>query len=128
MEDLNESTLPPNKYASISPDEDGWVSFEKPILFVYAGQGPYVSLDLMQFPASLPNDGYIDVVIQERVRCQLTFVVSLHELIVPQVTRSEMIAQLDDAVVGGGFWKSHVCLNPPFCDAWLSPLCTATLF
>ena len=49
------------------PQGDGWIEFEKPILYLYAGKGPYVSRDLMQFPVSHPDDGYIDVVIQERV-------------------------------------------------------------
>ncbi|TEB20022.1 hypothetical protein FA13DRAFT_1593975, partial [Coprinellus micaceus] len=33
-------TLPPLKY--YLDDVDGWVTFEEPILFVYAGKGPYV--------------------------------------------------------------------------------------
>ena len=35
------SGLPPLKY--LSNDEDGWTTFDGPILYVYAGKGPYVS-------------------------------------------------------------------------------------
>jgi len=83
------SSLPPLKYAGVDPDSDGWLTFDQPTLFVYAGKGPYVSQDLMQFPTSLPDDGYIDVVVQERV------------------TRTEMLAQMDGAVVGDSFWQPH---------------------
>ena len=31
--------LPPLKY---SADEEGWTTFEEPLLYVYAGKGPYV--------------------------------------------------------------------------------------
>jgi sphingosine kinase len=59
-------------------DERGWITFDKPLLYVYAGQGPYVGRyvslfssttlvfihrsDLMAFPVSLPDDGMSDVV------------------------------------------------------------------
>ncbi|KAH7921740.1 hypothetical protein BV22DRAFT_1176259 [Leucogyrophana mollusca] len=43
---------------------DEWVTFDKPILWFYAGQGPYVSRELMQFPVSLPDDGLIDISVQ----------------------------------------------------------------
>ncbi|KAG9318886.1 ATP-NAD kinase-like domain-containing protein [Chiua virens] len=44
-----------------------WVKFDKPILYMFAGKGPYVSRSLMQFPVSHPDDGLIDVSIQEIV-------------------------------------------------------------
>jgi len=34
------AALPPLKY--LPEDEDGWTTFEEPILYVYAGKGPYV--------------------------------------------------------------------------------------
>lgn len=67
------------------PDElNGWTVFDKPLLWIYAGQGPYVGRsetllvlfsvcgadmcyfrsDFMAFPVSLPNDGLIDLVAQ----------------------------------------------------------------
>ena len=49
-------------------DADGWITFDKPFNYFYAGKGPFVSQDLMQFPVSHPDDGLIDVVISERVR------------------------------------------------------------
>lgn len=68
-----------------APEE--WVKFEKPILWMVAGKGPYVSRcinlvylsapswtltlahlrSLMQFPVSHPDDGLIDISIQEVV-------------------------------------------------------------
>jgi sphingosine kinase len=33
--------VPPSKY--LKEDEDGWTTFLDPILYVYAGKGPYVS-------------------------------------------------------------------------------------
>lgn len=36
--DANEG-LPPLQYTT---DEEGWTTFDKPLLFVYAGQAPYV--------------------------------------------------------------------------------------
>ena len=61
------ASLPPlvHKY---EPNAEGWVEFDKPVLYLYGGKGPLVARDLLQFPMSLPDDGYIDVVIQERVR------------------------------------------------------------
>ena len=34
------STLPPLKYGK--DDTEGWTTFDKPLLFAYAGKGPYV--------------------------------------------------------------------------------------
>ena len=51
-------------------DADGWITFDKPFNYFYAGKGPFVSQDLMQFPVSHPDDGLIDVVISERVRTE----------------------------------------------------------
>ncbi|KAG8708865.1 sphinganine kinase lcb4 [Ceratobasidium sp. 394] len=45
----------------------GWFTFEKPILYVYAGTMPYVGRDLMAFPVSLPLDGLVDISVQELV-------------------------------------------------------------
>ena len=50
---------------------DGWVVFDKPILYLYAGKGPFVSRDLMQWPVSHADDGCIDVVVEEVVRSSL---------------------------------------------------------
>jgi sphingosine kinase len=79
------SSLPPLKYSR--DDEEGWVTFDKPILYVYGGKGPYVGRyvvphhshhsrplkgplsvsDYIAFPVSLPNDGLIDILVQEVV-------------------------------------------------------------
>jgi len=47
--------------------DENWVKFDKPILWMVAGKGPYVSRSLMQFPVSHPDDGLIDISIQELV-------------------------------------------------------------
>lgn len=65
-EDQSTSSLPPllHKY---EPNTEGWIEFDKPVLYLYGGKGPLVGRDLLQFPMSLPDDGYVDIVIQERV-------------------------------------------------------------
>ncbi|KAJ7685209.1 ATP-NAD kinase-like domain-containing protein [Mycena polygramma] len=58
------TALPPLKY---SADVDGWTVLDdsEPLLYVFAGKGPYVGRDLMAFPVSLPDDGLIDIVAQK---------------------------------------------------------------
>ncbi|KAH9981169.1 ATP-NAD kinase-like domain-containing protein, partial [Lactifluus volemus] len=87
-EELPENTtaLPPLLYAN---DTEGWTTFEGPILYLYAGKGPYVSRDLMQFPVSVPNDGMVDLVIQGRL------------------SRTEMWYSLDGAEKGATFWQNN---------------------
>ncbi|KAG1753446.1 ATP-NAD kinase-like domain-containing protein [Suillus lakei] len=53
------------KLDSASSSHGEWTRFETPILWMYAGQGPFVSRALMQFPVSLADDGLIDISIQE---------------------------------------------------------------
>ena len=60
------SALPELRHID-KPHRDGWFEFDRPISYLCAGKGPYVSRDLMQFPVSHPDDGYIDVTIQETV-------------------------------------------------------------
>lgn len=61
------SSLPPLLYKDEDPSVDGWTTFETPVMYMFAGKGPFVARDLMQFPVSHPDDGYIDVAIQEVV-------------------------------------------------------------
>lgn len=65
--DESTSSLPPLLHKD-EPTGEGWITFDKPVMFLYAGKGPLVARDLMQFPVSHPDDGYIDVAIQEMVR------------------------------------------------------------
>ncbi|KDQ60793.1 hypothetical protein JAAARDRAFT_31774 [Jaapia argillacea MUCL 33604] len=81
--DQPHDTLPPLKHSDL--DED-WISLDTPLLYIYAGQGPYVGRDLMQFPVSLPDDGLIDVVAQE-----LT-------------SRGDMLKAMDEAEKGAPYW------------------------
>ena len=62
------SGLPPLQHIGPDASDDGWITFDKPFTYLFAGKGPYVSADFVQFPVSLPTDGLIDVVLQERVR------------------------------------------------------------
>ncbi|KAG9119579.1 sphinganine kinase lcb4 [Ceratobasidium sp. 392] len=73
---VSSSTAPTSEelQASIAPrflEDDingpGWLTFDKPILYVFAGTMPYVGRDLMAFPVSLPSDGLVDISIQELV-------------------------------------------------------------
>ncbi|KAJ8455326.1 hypothetical protein ONZ51_g12506 [Trametes cubensis] len=63
----SESTgLPELKFADADVDDDGWVTFDRPLMYLYAGKGPFVGPDVVQFPVSLPTDGLIDVTLQDR--------------------------------------------------------------
>ncbi|KAI0748205.1 ATP-NAD kinase-like domain-containing protein [Daedaleopsis nitida] len=80
--------LPELKYTGgAQVDDEGWITFDKPFIYLYAGQGPYVSADLVQFPVSLPNDGLIDVVLQERIN------------------RMTMLKAIDGAERGLQYWQ-----------------------
>jgi len=80
---IGESTpIPPLS----QPVDEGWITFDQPSLYIYAGKGPYVGRDLMQFPMSLPDDGLIDIVIQEHT------------------SRGEMLKAIDGAPNGQPFW------------------------
>ncbi len=67
------SGLPPLEHiGDAHKDDEGWITFDKPFTYLYAGQSPYVSADFVQFPVALQNDGLLDVVLQEKVcRVQL---------------------------------------------------------
>ncbi|KAJ3478301.1 hypothetical protein NLI96_g9856 [Meripilus lineatus] len=80
--------LPPLRFASDTSETEGWITFDRPVSYMYAGKGPYVSVDLMQFPVSLPDDGFIDIVVQE------------------QMTRGDLIKAMDGAEVGKCFWMN----------------------
>ncbi|KAJ7774558.1 ATP-NAD kinase-like domain-containing protein [Mycena maculata] len=71
------TALPPLRYSST--DEEGWTTLDKPLLYLYAGKGPYVGRDFMAFPVSLPDDGLIDIVAQEVVSLSFAIFVSLTE-------------------------------------------------
>ncbi|KAF9075253.1 ATP-NAD kinase-like domain-containing protein [Rhodocollybia butyracea] len=58
----DDSSLPERQYSF--DDTEGWTTFQEPLLYLYAGKGPYVARDFMAFPVSLPDDGLIDVVAQ----------------------------------------------------------------
>ena len=67
-EELTSTALPELKHIGPDASKDDWITFDKPFTYLYAGKGPYVSADFVQFPVSPPTDGFIDIVLQERVR------------------------------------------------------------
>jgi len=80
--------LPTLKY--LQGEEDGWTIFNEPILYVYAGKGPYVGRDMMAFPVSLPDDGFIDVMTMSRS------------------SRSDILLSMNGATEGQTFWHPKV--------------------
>ena len=86
-------TLPPLKYSA--EDVDGWVTFKEPILFAYAGKGPYVGRDYMAFPVSEPDDGLIDIVVM------------------PVTTRAEVFSAINGGPSGATFWHPSVYFFVP---------------
>ncbi|KAI5833962.1 hypothetical protein K523DRAFT_231695 [Schizophyllum commune Tattone D] len=95
MSEDGEDGLPPLVYAKAGSSgegssDDGWTKFEDPILFVYAGKGPYVARDLMAFPASLPDDGLIDITIH------------------PMAPMGELFGAMNGAEKGELFWRKRL--------------------
>ncbi|KAJ6547589.1 ATP-NAD kinase-like domain-containing protein [Mycena capillaripes] len=84
----DETALPPLKYSAA--DDDGWTILDEPLLYLFAGKGPYVGRDLMAFPVSLPDDGLIDIVAQK---------VS---------SRSDIISYLGVAPKGEMYWSPNL--------------------
>ncbi|KAH8116937.1 ATP-NAD kinase-like domain-containing protein [Phellopilus nigrolimitatus] len=80
-------SLPLLEHTEEPSEDDGWITFDKPILYLYAGKSPYVARDLMQFPVAHPSDGLIDIVAQE-----LT-------------SRGDLFGAIDGAERGATFWK-----------------------
>ncbi|EFI28368.1 hypothetical protein CC1G_13902 [Coprinopsis cinerea okayama7 len=78
------ASLPALRY--LPDDNDGWYTIDEPILFVYAGQGPYVGRDYMAFPVSLPDDGLIDIAAM------------------PLSSRKDALANISTAPTGECFW------------------------
>ncbi|KAH9856959.1 ATP-NAD kinase-like domain-containing protein [Lenzites betulinus] len=106
------SGLPPLQHADDREDGEGWITFDRPLVYLFAGKGPYVSSDVLQFPMSLPTDGLIDVTIQERT------------------TRTAMFKAIDGSQRGEHFWqdtqhyyKAHAYRVEPLASSakgWLS--------
>ncbi|KAH9901010.1 ATP-NAD kinase-like domain-containing protein [Cubamyces lactineus] len=102
--------LPELKYANADMDEDGWVTFDRPLMYLFAGKGPFVGPDVVQFPVSLPTDGLIDVTLQDRAG------------------RLAMLKAIDGAERGEHFWlesqhyyKAHAYRVEPYTTkGWLS--------
>lgn len=75
-----------DKYIDEKPDAEGWIEFNRSILYIYGGIMPYVAADLMQFPLAVPHQGAIDLVVQELV------------------SRGTMVSMIDGAEKGSQFW------------------------
>jgi len=87
-EDDIKNNIPPLKY--LDDGAEGWTTFEEPILYVYAGKGPYVGRDFMAFPVSLPNDGLIDVMAMSKS------------------SRGDVLSCIDGAPKGDSYWHPMV--------------------
>ena len=105
-DDLHPSEkLPPLKYSET--DTDGWEGLDLPVLYFYGGLIPYVgryvanltfptlrsspsTRDLLQWPLALPNNGLIDIAVQETT------------------SASSLISQMDTAPHGGQYWSETV--------------------
>ncbi|CAA7271670.1 unnamed protein product [Cyclocybe aegerita] len=81
-------SLPPIEHGP--DDQEGWTTFDEPILYVYAGKGPYVGRDFMAFPVSLPDDGLIDL------------------MAMSADSRGDLISAMDGAPQGNSFWHPKV--------------------
>ena len=114
-DDLDPSEkLPPLKHSET--DTDGWDDIDVPVLYFYGGLMPYVSQcvslstfitcfslpgphlsirDLLQWPVAQPNDGLIDVAIQE------------------MAPTSTLVGQMDTAPRGGQYWTKTVSQERP---------------
>ncbi|KAG8964136.1 sphinganine kinase lcb4 [Tulasnella sp. 425] len=57
--------MPLPKHIDEPEGTEGWIEFDKPILYTYGGLMPYVARDLMDFPIKQPCDGFIHLVVQE---------------------------------------------------------------
>ncbi|KAI9574238.1 ATP-NAD kinase-like domain-containing protein [Boletus coccyginus] len=77
-----------DKRADGADSSENWVKYDKPILWMAAGKGPYASRSLMQFPVSHPDDGLVDISIQE------------------MVSRKYLLDGMSGAEIGCGFWLS----------------------
>ncbi|CAE6482199.1 unnamed protein product [Rhizoctonia solani] len=55
------------QHAQDDINSSDWLTFDKPVLYVYSGTMSYVGRDLMAFPVALPSDGLIDITVQELV-------------------------------------------------------------
>ncbi|KAK0210950.1 ATP-NAD kinase-like domain-containing protein [Desarmillaria ectypa] len=87
VNESSESVFPPlTTYES----DEGWTTFDQPLLYLYAGKGPFVGRDFMAFPVSLPDDGMIDIVAQTLS------------------SRGEVIHDLAEGPKGGHFWKDSL--------------------
>lgn len=100
-DELFSDELPPLKYST--DDNEGWTTLEDPIMYVYAGKGPYVGRDYMAFPVSLPDDGLIDI-----MALRLT-------------KRLDIVRAIADGPSGESFWhprlvyvKAHAYRVQPF--------------
>ncbi|THH05764.1 hypothetical protein EW145_g4558 [Phellinidium pouzarii] len=92
--ELDKDALPVLRHTEEDPDtKTGWITFDKPILYLYAGKSPYVARDLLQFPLAHASDGLIDIVVQELI------------------SRGGLLGLMDGADKGKLFWNDtlHYC-------------------
>lgn len=62
----------------------------------------------MQFPVSMPNDGMVDLVIQERVRTYTFLSLGAPFERAHQLSRAEMLKHMNGAEKGAAYWQDQV--------------------
>lgn len=133
LTDEEATKLPPLQYDK--DDRSDWITFDQPLHYMYAGQGPYVGRyvdicvletvfetnyplsgqrDLMQFPVSEAGDGLIDVVIQEAVSFLVSPTAEIWAYFV-QSNRGAMLKAIGGAPQGAPYWLPMVCLKFRLC-------------
>lgn len=117
--------LPP--LVNLPDDMEGWTTYDKPILYVYAGKGPFVGRyrerylcwatkivlisefrDYMAFPVSQPDDGLIDVMVHPVVRLESFSGNPPTDSSMVQSSRKEMLSSLGGAARGETYWQNSV--------------------
>ncbi|OAX44699.1 hypothetical protein K503DRAFT_706004 [Rhizopogon vinicolor AM-OR11-026] len=93
------------KIDSPGSSHEEWTRFEKPILWMFAGQGPFVGRSLMQFPVSVADDGLIDIAIQETVS-RMWFVRFRDLTVYLKVSRRNLLRAMDGAEEGRVYWMN----------------------
>lgn len=126
--------LPPLRHlganwTDFNSDSEGWTKSQTPALFLFAGQGPYVSRsasfaqqrrtnapllmhlirDYMPFAVSLPDDGLIDLVLQEMVSASVNAVlIKLNPFRILRVQTGTKMLLNGGMVDGKVFWHPKV--------------------
>ncbi|KAI5114991.1 hypothetical protein M0805_006557 [Coniferiporia weirii] len=87
QQEVDKDALPVLRHTEQPSEDNGWITFDKPIIYLYAGKSPYVSRDFMQFPVAHASDGLIDIAVQGIT------------------SRGKLLSSMDGAEKGISFWN-----------------------